>query len=159
MFEEALEMSHENVLRTLEVMWRRFIDKPSNYVGSRPVTQADFMGVNGRTNSSNGSMLTSTNDGLVPSSGIHKTLLGTNREFFVNMRTMISQWTRPFWPRTFRQQDIDMDIFVQILIRYDVFPRSPFLEVLNITPQDLWPNSETFYKQIKEKEKALQCRK
>lgn len=155
MFDEGLELAHQTVMRTLDVMWKRFIDKPSNYVANaRPVTQASFMGRDGRPGP-NGALLDAPPPSTVltttPGLGT-RSQLGTNREFFVNMRTMISQWSRPFWPRTFRSQDLDMETFVQILIRHDVFPKSPFLEILNLSPGDLWPNAETFYKQIKEKE-------
>lgn len=30
---------------------------------------------------------------------------------------------------------------------------SPFIEVLNIPPKDLWANADMFYKQIKERKK------
>lgn len=168
MFDEALEMAHQNVMRILEVMWRRFIDKPSNYTNSnRPVTQADFLGRQGRPALTQGDanaplvgndaltsqqqqvQVTARTAGSAPT---NRYQLGTNREFFVNMRTGISQWSRPFWPRTFHNHDLDMDTFVQILVRYDMFPRSPFLEFLHLSPGDLWPNADTFYKQILERE-------
>lgn len=49
--------------------------------------------------------------------------LGTNREFWVNNRTNLSQWSRPFYPRTFRASDIELNVFVDILIRKNIFPK------------------------------------
>jgi hypothetical protein len=48
---------------------------------------------------------------------------GTNREYWVNMRTQISQWTRPYLRKNFRAQDLDMETFVLILLRYDVMAK------------------------------------
>lgn len=160
MFDEAVEMMHAKVMRKLQVVWRRFIDRSANYfTNSRPVTQASM------ENNARASILrelegflpveeeqAETNDGYVPRSPAHRQL-GTNREFFVNTNTMISQWTRPFFARTFRAQDIDAESFVTVLILHDIFPRSPMLELLNLPPKDLWSNADMFWKQLKEKQR------
>ena len=50
-------------------------------------------------------------------------IVGTNRDYWVNMRTYISQWTRPYLRRNFRAQDLEMETFVTVLIRNDVLAR------------------------------------
>jgi hypothetical protein len=103
------------------------------------------------------SMLNRQESDFVPRTPSHRQL-GTNREFFVNTKTMISQWTRPFFARTYRSQDIDADSFIQVIILHDVFPRSPMLELLNLPAQDLWSNAESFYKQLKEKQREQEMK-
>jgi hypothetical protein len=39
------------------------------------------------------------------------------------MRTQISQWTRPYLRKNFRAQDLDLETFVLILLRYDVMAK------------------------------------
>jgi hypothetical protein len=114
MFEEALDIAHESVLRVLDQMWLRFLDQASNYsshltgIPAKPATDQEVAEA-------------------VPYDHISKSAshrhMGTNREFWVNQRTSISQWTRPYFARTFRTQDIEMEVFIQILIRKDIFPR------------------------------------
>lgn len=147
MFEEALDLSHDSVLRALELLWTRYIDHASNY---------SVTGVS-RQNTTRQSLGSFTeqlddfaSDLLVRPKANHR-VVGTNREFWVNTRTSISQWTRPFFPRTFRSQELEVDVFVQVLIRKDVFPKSPFTAYLNLPPRDLWPASSTLHKQIMEK--------
>ncbi len=113
MFDEALDLAFDQVLRSLDLLWRRYIDEASNYI-------------------------VQTRDGMPPPHLPHgigsrhgHRVLGTNREFWVNTKTNISQWTRPFHARMFRIQDIEMDSFVQIMIRKDLFPhRFVFLSTL-----------------------------
>ncbi len=138
MFEEALDLSHDSVLRALELLWTRYIDHASNY---------SVTGVS-RQNTTRQSLGSFTeqlddfaSDLLVRPKANHR-VVGTNREFWVNTRTSISQvnshhifayislrsyfslqWTRPFFPRTFRSQELEVDVFVQVLIRKDVFPK------------------------------------
>jgi hypothetical protein len=120
MFEEALELAHETVLRSLETMWIRYIDSASNYsvTGTqRQQSTKDFI------ESFAADSFDDNNDlgNSVKPKSAHR-VLGTNREFWVNTKTSISQWTRPYYPRIFRCQEIEVDIFIQILIRRDVFP-------------------------------------
>jgi hypothetical protein len=128
MFEEALDLAHETVLRSLELMWVRYIDSASNYnlsnmsgspsIRSQSVTRESFL-----ESLANDSM---DRDDLSETSMIKPKggrVLGTDREFWVNTKTTISQWTRPYFARLFRCQEIEIDIFIQILIRRDVFPK------------------------------------
>lgn len=103
MFEEALDHAHDRVLRALEVMWTRCVDNAS-HGGHKGHTLA--VSVAGTSVASAGGRAG-----------------GTNREFWVNQRNSISQWTRPYLPNVFRAQDIEVDSFVSVLIRRDVFPK------------------------------------
>lgn len=119
MFEEALDMAHNQVLHILEQIWVRFIDQASNYTShitgmpTRPATAKD--------------VADALAEGIREKSANHRNM-GTNREFWVNKRTQISQWSKPYTTRTFRAQDIELETFVQILIRKDVFPRRYFFK-------------------------------
>lgn len=74
-----------------------------------------------------------------------------SREYYVNMRTSLCQWMRPYHQRVFHAQDIEVDTFVNMCIQYDVLARSPLVEFLHIAPKDLWPNADMFLKQLKNK--------
>ncbi len=105
MFEEALDHAHDRVLRALELMWMRCVDNAS-HGGHKGHTMA------------------AADEGAGGGQGQdHKRSSGTNKEFWVNMRNSISQWTRPYLANVFRAQDIEMDSFVAVLIRRDVFPK------------------------------------
>lgn len=178
MFEEALEISYTAVLRTLELLWVRHIDEAANYI-VQSVDQSVAASAALSLDSPQGGPTTTTVgesslytapvttsydilsvlfdsreglEGMVPK--INR-LLGTNREFFVNTRTKISQWTRPYHPRIFRSQDIEMDIFVQVLIRNDVFARCPFVDHLHVSPKDFWPNASVYYRDLLDKKSRL----
>ena len=113
MFDQALDIAHGEVLQTLDEMWVRFIDQASNYTShltglpTRPATSKD--------------VANALAEGIRDKSQNHRNL-GTNREFWVNKRTSISQWSKPYSSRTFRTQDIEIETFTQILIRKDIFP-------------------------------------
>eukprot|EP01039_Chlorochromonas_danica_P000143 gene142-151_t len=150
-FEEALDMAHADALRTLELIWARYVDEASNYFIPTTIPTGSSAAASIASGGST-TLFQEAQNMMMARSAAHKTL-GTNREFWVNLHTSISQWTRPYAPRIFRSQDIEIETFVQILIRKDIFAKSPFLELLNIAPRDLWPNADMFYKQIKEKMK------
>ena len=86
MFDEALDIAHENVLRQLELIWTRYIDHASNYSVTGVVRQS----------TARQSIFSSTDStdefglDLVRPKPNHR-VLGTNREFWVNNRTAISQ--------------------------------------------------------------------
>ena len=103
MFDEALDLAYEQVTHSLKLLWRRYIDEAANYI------------IQPRDGANTG---THHNAGLRHG---HR-VLGTNREFWVNTKTNISQWTRPYHTRMFRIQDIEIETFVQILIHKDIFP-------------------------------------
>lgn len=170
MFDEALDIAHDSVLRTLGQLWLRFLDQSSNYtshltgIPTSPATDEEVAEA-------------------IPYEILGKTSnhrnMGTNRAFWVNQRTLMSQWTKPYSPRVFRSNDIEMDVFVQILIRRDIFPKrlcfalcfgaflsdlflffySPFIKVLSVPPKDLWPNADMFLKQIRERSRKTRQEK
>ncbi len=114
MFDEALDIAHESVLRVLDQMWIRFLDQASKYTSHLTGTPA--------CRATDKDIADAVPYEHIGKSSSHRHM-GTNREFWVNQRTSISQWTRPYTTRIFRTQDIEMDVFVQILIRKDIFPK------------------------------------
>lgn len=87
MFEEALNISHENVLRALELMWTRYIDHASNYTLTGSTTRQS---ISEQFSVSVGESSDEYNLELVRPKANHR-VMGTNREFWVNNRTSISQ--------------------------------------------------------------------
>ena len=92
MFNEAVDWSHAQCLRVLELLWLRCTHK---------YTPNEIH------------ILRRTIGGELPES----------RDYYVNMRTNICQWTRPYHQRVFRAQDIEIDAFVHVCMLYDVLPR------------------------------------
>jgi hypothetical protein len=45
------------------------------------------------------------------------------KSFFVHLRTLHTQWTRPYIPKMFRSQEIELDTFIAILVQRDVFAK------------------------------------
>lgn len=119
MFEEALDMAHADVLRALELLWARYIDEAANYYIPPTFAASSSASV---TSNNTQVLMQEAQSMMMARSAAHKNM-GTNREFWVNNSTSISQWSRPYWPRIFRTQDIEIDTFVQILIRKDVFAK------------------------------------
>jgi hypothetical protein len=39
------------------------------------------------------------------------------------MRSYVSQWTRPYLRKNFRNQDLEVETFVTVLVLNDVFPK------------------------------------
>jgi hypothetical protein len=66
-------------------------------------------------------------------------------DFYVDVNHKITQWKCPYIKKTFRTEDINLSIFLDILLFYDVISTSPYTELLNISPKDLWPNIGAFY--------------
>lgn len=61
--------------------------------------------------------------GPFPSLFLSSLCSGTNRDYWVNMRTQVSQWTRPYLRKAFRAQDLEIETFVAVLIRNDVLAK------------------------------------
>lgn len=117
MFDEALDAAHKKLVRCLELLWKKYIDDPANY------TFGSIHHHHHHINNSDGDAsrpMTESGNELV---ALKQRQLGTYREFWVNTKTNISQWTRPYRPRTFRTHDLEMACFVDILIHKDVFPK------------------------------------
>lgn len=82
------------------------------------------------------------------------------KTYYLNNKTGRTQWTRPYYDRTFRSPQVELDALFATIIKADIFPQSPFLELLHLAPKDLWPNSDMLLKQMeardyKAKEKEL----
>ncbi|KAJ1439181.1 hypothetical protein B484DRAFT_186184 [Ochromonadaceae sp. CCMP2298] len=120
-------------------MWMRFVDDKDHYAGL----------VGTKTPKRNGG---GGGGGGGGHGGNANRQQGTDREYFANMRTQVSQWVSPYASKLFRAQDLEMGTFVEVMLRYDVLASSPLLEQINhIQPKDLWPNAEMFLKQMREK--------
>jgi hypothetical protein len=89
----------------------------------------------------------------------------TRRVVYFNRVTGHCQWTCPYRLKTFEAHDIDQATFIEIMIRHQIidkrsspFPspphspsphtHSPLLEYFHVTPSDLWPNTEVFYREL-----------
>ncbi len=127
MYEDAVDHAHQCVLRDLETIWMRCTDKVEV---PEPITH---------------DMTRSSKDYAV----IQNRTVTERRNYYMNVRTGLSQWTRPYIYNTFRANDIEYNSFAHVLIEYDVLSNSPLSELLHMTPKDLWPNADMFLKQIK----------
>lgn len=87
MFEEALDLSHEVVLRSLELLWVRYIDHASNY----SVTGVQRQNTAQRILGSFAEPSEEFSPDLIVRPKPNHRVLGTNREFWVNTKTSISQ--------------------------------------------------------------------
>lgn len=158
MYEEALEYSHSLVIRKLNLIWKSYIDSNSNVLVSfhNNFSKKKFEEDYEYNHEDNYSAVVTT---MNPLSGEGKSTNntnnsirnGSNREFWVNLETSISQWVRPYYDHTFRSQDIEIEAFVYIVLKFDLIPRSPLLEFIHISPKDLWINADIFHKQIVER--------
>ncbi len=72
----------------------------------------------------------------------------TYKDFYVNLKSSVTQWTLPYHLRTFSNADIEIESFISQLLQRDVFSRSPLIEMTHLAPKDLWPNADILYKQI-----------
>jgi len=71
-----------------------------------------------------------------------------NRIFYYNRVTKHTQWACPYRLKTYQAHDVDEFCFVEIVMRYNLVETSPLLEYFHVTPNDLWPNTEVFYKEL-----------
>lgn len=44
----------------------------------------------------------------------------TNREYFLNVETGLTQWVRPYRQKTFSTSDLEIDAFVTVVIHNDI---------------------------------------
>lgn len=133
-FEEALEYAHLGVLRDLELIWmhvRTSTTEPDEEEDSNTL---------GRALDSYSRSLSSPTE---KHSAVKKPPI-----FYVNTRTQLAQWRKPYEPHTYRAKDIEYGTFLHILISKNILAQSPLHELLHMTPKDLWPNADMFLKQI-----------
>ncbi len=136
LFEEALEYAHQVVLRDLELMWMHV---------RTSTTEVD------NDNDDSGFELGRSLDSY--SRSLMSPIEEQTKEkkppvFYVNTRTQLAQWRKPYEPHTFRAKDIEYDTFLHIMISKNILASSPLSELLHMTPKDLWPNADMFLKQI-----------
>ena len=93
-YNEAVESGHRNCLRVLEILWLRCTHKYT------PSELSHLRKLHGDV-------------GDPPET----------RDYYINMRTSLCQWTQPYHPRIFHAQDIEIDDFVQMCIQYDVLAK------------------------------------
>lgn len=99
LFDEACELSYETTIRSLEKMWKRFTaDAEEEILRSKL-----YYGSTGQLNS----LLTSKGD--IP--------------YYVNCKTLVTQWQRPYHQRTFRTIDIELHTFISIILRHNILAR------------------------------------
>jgi hypothetical protein len=70
------------------------------------------------------------------------------RDYYFNTMTSKSQWSKPYHTKTFVCSEIEVDAFVYIMLSYDIIPQSQFVELMHVSPKDLWPNADVFLKQL-----------
>ena len=104
LFAEACEWAHNSVLRTLELMWLRCIDDG--------ITNTKY-GIS-KTNMTN-------NDLIELDNGMSNQRKITNHDYHINLETGVSQWMKPYRYRTFYCHDLEIDSFLYLLIRRDIF--------------------------------------
>ena len=85
------------------------------------------------------------------------------RDYYFNTLTSKSQWSKPYHTKTYVCSEIEVDAFVYVMLSYDVMPKSHFVELMHVSPKDLWPNADVFLKQLaataqKKKTKLLKSR-
>ncbi len=127
MYEDAVEHAHRCALRDLETIWMRCTDKVEV---PEPITH---------------DMTRSSKD----YAQVERRNVVEKRNYYMNIRTGLSQWIRPYMYNTFRANDIEYNSFAHVLMEYDVMSNSPLNELLHMTPKDLWPNADMFLKQIR----------
>jgi hypothetical protein len=142
-FNEALQLQHNAVLRTLSRRWKRYATlyspggsggvggSPSKYPRTRfPYTHPDV-----RTASSNTQLGSFPGDVELfrklqneekrnngnPGSGTMEIKGVEIRNYYVDMKNKTSQWTRPYHEKTFFSQDLEVDAFITIMTQRDIF--------------------------------------
>lgn len=130
-FKEACLWSHQSALRSLELIWAKRNDNESYNVNFD--MSASFQ-----------------------SNAVLEKRKPTFQDYYINLKSVTTQWTKPYRPRTFFCHEIELNAFLTILLHRDILASSPLTELLHLSPKDLWPNADMFMKQIEElKLKAL----
>ena len=125
LFEEAVNIGHTRVMRDLELIWMRC---------THAATQPDL--------EKEKAELRKGNSAPIPPIVIEL-------PYYYNMKSGLTQWTKPYVHNTFRARDIEFDSFLAVCIRNDLLPNSPLADLLHMTPKDLWPNADMFFKMKK----------
>lgn len=81
------------------------------------------------------------------------------RNYYVNTVTEVAQWTKPYHQKNFKTREIEEDVFIKIIMKYDILATGPFIELLHNRPSDLWPNSEMFLKQQEQRYRKAETKR
>ena len=127
MYDEAIDYAHKTVLRDLQRIWYR-----ATYTLEKPDADKEL------------EERRKGNNSVVPP-------IIEKYPYYLNMKTSLSQWAKPYIDSTFRAHDIEYDAFINIMIQKDILPNCPLKELLHMTPRDLWPNADMFHKLERDK--------
>lgn len=70
------------------------------------------------------------------------------RPYYFNKVAKMTQWTRPYHAHTFSTIDLEQKDFTTLMLRYRVFNLCPLIEYFHLNPEDLWTNTQGFYKEL-----------
>lgn len=117
MFEDACEWAHESVLHTLRQLWQRIAYNPHTHEYSE-----DFDRFSDDENDLNSiSRSVATPSGRTIKNSVNSQSQTQQLFYYVNLKTKKTQWTRPYHERTFFSNDIEIDAFIAIILKYDIF--------------------------------------
>eukprot|EP01038_Epipyxis_sp_PR26KG_P013380 gene13380-17942_t len=147
MFEEACDIAHASILRSLETIWLKCEDKGSASRSSKRIMEIREFHPTLSVDEYQDKEFGGSGEIVRLRSQNHLT---EPRYYYVNLRTSQTQWCKPYHLKTFRSHDINKDAFVAVLLRRDVFAKCPLIELLHLSPSDLWPEADMFHKQVRE---------
>jgi len=87
-------------------------------------------------------------EGLYPDGNCEGEMV--NIKYFYNRHTGHSQWRKPYRMKTFNNLEINIDSFIYVMLVNDIFSTSPLAPYYHLSPGDLWPNTEIFYKELEQ---------
>jgi hypothetical protein len=152
---ECMEIASKNVNRILQTIWLRMLDDGSHTISSTATKSAAKKKGKGKDNFEDFYQEKSIGNLNTVQASVRK---ATFKDFYINLKTGVTQWTLPYKLNTFSNCDIEVEAFVSQLLQRDVFSRSPLVHMMHLNPKDLWPNADILYKQIlaqEEKAKKL----
>mmetsp|Transcript_29603 Transcript_29603/g.28331 ORF Transcript_29603/g.28331 Transcript_29603/m.28331 type:complete len:336 (+) Transcript_29603:641-1648(+) len=120
-YDHAIELSHKGILKTCSKKWKKMYTNNEKHTKNK--TEVSISKFKTETFSS---------------------------DFYVDKNHKSTQWKCPYINKTFRTEDINLSTFLDILLFYDVIASSPYQELLNISPKDLWPNIDIFAARVKD---------
>lgn len=147
MFQDACDWSHQAVLRALEQIWLQCTVETVD--GLQHQIYLTQNAIKKRKAFRSAKMSTKT---LEPPKAAAEATAGMEdveiEFYFLNIKTLKTQWVSPYSAKVFRSADIELDCFMSIVLKYDLLARTPLGEYLHVAPKDLWPNADAFMKQI-----------
>ena len=143
LYDESLHSAHDGVLRVLQQLWLRvLVDNNTMRNMSKPPTRNQPVRDN--------------KERFQESQDAPKVDKSVDKYCYINVRTMASQWAKPYHDRVFKAADIEEAAFVRTVVHYNLFASSPLLELMHIAPKDLWPNADMFIKQLQARKKKAE---